>query len=80
MKGFTSRAWLIAMKITCESDLVEARKELKEMEDARRKLDIQIALRKELLNSINTRLDDIKEQLNDDVKERVSEKPSDVNN
>ena len=74
MKGFTSRAWLIVMKITCESDLVEARKELKEMEDARRKLDIQIALRKALLNSIKTRLDDIKEQLNDDAKGRVSEK------
>lgn len=59
------------MKITCESDLVEARKELKEMEDARRKLDIQIALRKVLLNSIKTRLDDIKEQLNDDAKGRV---------
>lgn len=59
------------MKIACESDLVEARKELKEMEDARSKLDMQIALRKELLNSINTRLDEIKEQLNDDVKRRV---------
>lgn len=73
MGMFESRAWLRIIQITCESDLVEARKELMELEDSRRNLEIQIKLRNELVESIKLKLDEVKEKLNDNVKKRIPE-------